>query len=85
MSVAGVFVNLSRVLFADVVRLNPVTALGGLLEVVGLQNVQPGKTTTVWQTNLAARAAMNEALVMARSWLVNVDSNRPEQGWADSQ
>jgi len=55
---AGLFVILIVLLFADAVKLIPMTALGGLLVVVGFQNIQPRQISTVWQTNMVARTAM---------------------------
>lgn len=55
---AGLFVILIVLLFADAVKLIPMTALGGLLIVVGFQNLQPRQIAIVWQTNMVARTAM---------------------------
>ena len=55
---AGVFVIVIVLLFADAVKLIPMTALAGLLVVVGFQNIQPRQIETVWQTNMIARTAM---------------------------
>jgi SulP family sulfate permease len=55
---AGILVAAIVLLFVDIVNLIPMTALGGLLIVVGFQNIQPEEIATVWQTNLVARTAM---------------------------
>ena len=55
---AGILVAAIVLLFVDIVNLIPMTALGGLLVVVGFQNIQPEEIVTVWQTNLVARTAM---------------------------
>lgn len=55
---AGVFVILIVLLFADIVKLIPMTALSGLLIVVGFQNIQPKQVALVWQTGMVARTAM---------------------------
>lgn len=55
---AGLFVILIVLLFADAVKLIPMTALAGLLVVVGFQNIQPKQVALVWQTSLVARTAM---------------------------
>lgn len=55
---AGVFVILIVLLLADIVKLIPMTALAGLLVVVGFQNIQPKQVAIVWQTGLVARTAM---------------------------
>ncbi len=55
---AGVFVILIVLLFANVAMLIPMSALAGLLVVVGFQNLQPKQIALVWQTGLVARTAM---------------------------
>jgi len=50
-------------LLADVVKLVPMAALGGLLLVVGFQNLQPDAIQAVWNTGLTARLAMIATLV----------------------
>lgn len=45
-------------LLVDIVKLVPMAALGGLLLVVGLQNIQPAEIRLIWQTGLATRLAM---------------------------
>lgn len=45
-------------LFAQSVKLVPMSALAGLLIVVGYQNLQPQNIVMVWQTGLVARTAM---------------------------
>jgi SulP family sulfate permease len=55
---AGLMVAVIVLLFADAVKLVPMTALGGLLVVVGFQNIRPQQIALVWQTGLVARAAM---------------------------
>lgn len=55
---AGAFVVLIVLLLVDVVKLVPMAGLGGLLLVVGYQNIQPDSIRTVWATGLPARAAM---------------------------
>ncbi|MCT8162128.1 SulP family inorganic anion transporter [Pseudoruegeria sp. SHC-113] len=55
---AGVFVILIVLLLVDLVKIVPMAALGGLLLVVGYQNLQPEAIRTVWATGLTARAAM---------------------------
>ncbi len=55
---AGVFVVLIVLLLVDLVKLIPMAALGGLLVVVGIQNLQPEQIATVWRTNRVARTGM---------------------------
>ena len=55
---AGLFVILIVLLFAGVVKLIPMSALAGLLIVVGFQNLQPKQIMIVWQTGRVARTAM---------------------------
>ncbi len=55
---AGVFVVLIVFLLVDLVKLIPMAALGGLLVVVGIQNLQPEQIATVWRTNRVARTGM---------------------------
>ena len=55
---AGAFVVVIAFLLADVVKLVPMAGLGGLLLVVGVQNLQPEAIQTVWNTGLTARLAM---------------------------
>ncbi len=55
---AGVFVILIVLLFANVAMLIPMSALAGLLVVVGFQNLQPKQISLVWQTGIVARTAM---------------------------
>lgn len=55
---AGAFVVLIVLVFVDLVKLVPMAALGGLLLVVGFQNLQPENIRMVWSTGLAARVAM---------------------------
>jgi len=55
---AGAFVVLIVLVLVDVVKLVPMAGLGGLLLVVGFQNIQPDTIRTVWATGLPARAAM---------------------------
>jgi sulfate permease, SulP family len=55
---AGVMVAAIILLLVDLVNLIPMAALGGLLVVVGLQNLQPQRIINVWQTNMVARSAM---------------------------
>jgi len=55
---AGLFVILIVLLFAGVVKLIPMSALAGLLVVVGFQNLQPKQIAMVWQTGLVTRTAM---------------------------
>lgn len=54
---AGVFVVPIVLLLADLVKLVPMAGLGGLLLVVGFQNIQPESIRAVWATGRAARAA----------------------------
>jgi SulP family sulfate permease len=55
---AGLLVAVIVLLFVGVVKLVPMTALGGLLVVVGFQNIQSKQIALVWQTGLVARTAM---------------------------
>lgn len=55
---AGAIVVLIVFAFVDLVKLVPMAGLGGLLLVVGFQNVQPENIRTVWATGLPARLAM---------------------------
>jgi sulfate permease, SulP family len=55
---AGLIVIVIVFLFADVVKLVPMSALAGLLIVVGFQNLQPQQISMVWQTGLVTRTAM---------------------------
>ncbi len=60
---AGFFVILIVLLFAGVVKLIPMSALAGLLIVVGFQNLQPQQISMVWQTGRVAQTAMVLTLV----------------------
>lgn len=60
---AGLFVVVIVLLFADVVKLVPMSALAGLLVVVGFQNLQPQQIAVVWQTGRVAQAAMGLTLI----------------------
>ena len=55
---AGLFVLLIVFALADLVKLVPMAGLGGLLLVVGIQNIQPAAVRTVWDTGVPARSAM---------------------------
>ncbi len=55
---AGFFVILIVLLFAGAVKLIPMSALAGLLIVVGFQNLQPQQIMIVWQTGRVAQTAM---------------------------
>ncbi len=55
---AGAIVVLIVFAFVDLVKLVPMAGLGGLLLVVGFQNIQPENIRTVWATGLPARLAM---------------------------
>jgi SulP family sulfate permease len=55
---AGFFVILIVLLFAGAVKLIPMSALAGLLIVVGFQNLQPQQILIVWQTGRVAQTAM---------------------------
>ncbi len=55
---SGVFVVLIVLLFAGAVKLIPMSALAGLLVVVGYQNLQPEQIMMVWQAGLVSRTAM---------------------------
>ncbi|MEE4239140.1 MAG: SulP family inorganic anion transporter [Anderseniella sp.] len=55
---AGAFVVLIVLLLVDLVKLVPMAGLGGLLLVVGFQNIQPESIRAVWATGRTARAAM---------------------------
>jgi SulP family sulfate permease len=55
---SGLFVILIVLLFAGVVKLIPMSALAGLLIVVGFQNLQPQQILMVWQTGRVAQTAM---------------------------
>ena len=50
-------------LFVPIVNLIPMTALAGLMVIVGFQNIKPEQIATVWPTNLVARTAMVLTLV----------------------
>lgn len=60
---AGAFVVVIVFLLADVVKLVPMAGLGGLLLVVGFQNLQPEAIQTVWNTSLTSRLAMVSTFV----------------------
>ncbi len=60
---AGFFVILIVLLFAGAVKLIPMSALAGLLIVVGFQNLQPQQILMVWQTGRVAQTAMVLTLV----------------------
>ncbi len=60
---AGFFVILIVLLFAGVVKLIPMSALAGLLIVVGFQNLQPKQILMVWQTGRVAQTAMILTLI----------------------
>jgi SulP family sulfate permease len=60
---AGLFVVVIVLLFVDLVKLMPMAGLGGLLVVVGYQNLRPTDILTVWHTNRIARAAMVTTLL----------------------
>lgn len=60
---SGLFVILIVLLFAGVVEWIPMSALAGLLVVVGYQNLQPQQILMVWQTGLVTRTAMVLTLV----------------------
>ena len=51
-------------LFAGVVKLIPMSALAGLLIVVGFQNLQPQQILMVWQTGRVAQTAMIVTLMV---------------------
>jgi SulP family sulfate permease len=55
---AGFFVILIVLLFVGAVKLIPMSALAGLLIVVGFQNLQPQQILMVWQTGRVAQTAM---------------------------
>lgn len=55
---SAVFVVLIVLLLVDAVKMVPMAALGGLLFVVGLQNIQPAELRMIWHTGRATRAAM---------------------------
>ena len=55
---AGFFVIVIVLLFAGAVKLIPMSALAGLLIVVGFQNLQPKQISMVWQTGRVAQTAM---------------------------
>jgi len=55
---SGIMVAIIVLLFVNIVKLVPMTALGGLLVVVGFQNIQPKQIEIVWNTGLVARTAM---------------------------
>jgi SulP family sulfate permease len=59
----GLFIIVIIFLLVDVVKLVPMAALGGLLLVVGLQNIQPADVRLVWQTGMAAKVAMAATLL----------------------
>jgi SulP family sulfate permease len=60
---AGIFVILIVLLFAGVVKLIPMSALSGLLIVVGFQNLQPQQILMVWQTGRVSQTAMILTLI----------------------
>ncbi|MGI9263533.1 MAG: SulP family inorganic anion transporter, partial [Gammaproteobacteria bacterium] len=55
---AGFCVIIIVLLFVNVVKAIPMAGLGGLLVVVGFQNLRPAQIITVWETNKLSRAAM---------------------------
>lgn len=55
---AGAFVVAIIFFFADLVRMVPMAGLGGLLLVVGFQNLQPEVIRNVWTTSWVARFSM---------------------------
>ena len=55
---AGLFVAVIVLLFIGIVKLIPMSALAGLLVVVGFQNIRPRDVILVWHTNRIARVAM---------------------------
>ena len=55
---AGAIVVLIVFVFVDLVKLVPMAGLGGLLLVVGYQNIQPDNIRTVWAIGLPSRMAM---------------------------
>ncbi len=55
---AGLFVAICVLLFAGAIELLPMTALAGMLIVIGARLINTRNIRTVWQTNLFARTAM---------------------------
>jgi SulP family sulfate permease len=55
---AGLFVAICVLLFAGAIELLPMTALAGMLIVIGVRLIDTRGIRTVWQTNPIARAAM---------------------------
>ncbi|MEE4119521.1 MAG: SulP family inorganic anion transporter [Paracoccaceae bacterium] len=55
---AGAFVVVIVLALVDLVKLVPMAGLGGLLLVVGFQNIQPDSIRAVWAAGRPARAAM---------------------------
>jgi SulP family sulfate permease len=55
---SGFFVIVIVLLFAGAVKFIPMSALAGLLIVVGFQNLQPQQILMVWQTGRVAQTAM---------------------------
>jgi SulP family sulfate permease len=55
---AGLFVAICVLLFAGAIELLPMTALAGMLIVIGVRLIDTRGIRTVWQTNPFARAAM---------------------------
>jgi SulP family sulfate permease len=55
---AGAFVVVIVLALVDLVKLVPMAGLGGLLLVVGFQNIQPDSIRAVWATGRPARVAM---------------------------
>ena len=60
---AGAFVVVIVLALVDLVKLVPMAGLGGLLLVVGFQNIQPDAIRAVWAAGRPARAAMGTTFV----------------------
>ena len=73
---AGLLVAVIVLLFANAVKLVPMTALGGLLVVVGFQNIRPRQIELVWSTGWVARTAMlltlMSTLIMPLQYAISV-------------
>lgn len=55
---SGIFVALGVLLFANFIELLPMSALAGLLIVIGIRSIDLDAIQTVWNTNIVASTAM---------------------------
>lgn len=60
---AGITVVVIVFFLVELVKLVPMAGLGGLLFVVGLQNISPSNVAVIWNTGLIARIAMAATLL----------------------